>query len=988
MQEKMKIEHAYTNSIDQVLKKLNSNTSEGLSHDEAAKRLLLGKNKIITPQPSVWKLYLAPLFDVLIVVYLIMTAIMLILSIFVEGLVGKVGFWLVLIAFNMGLAIFQQFRAQKKLSSLSDLSPPMTTVIRNGMALEIKAEDLVVGDIVILTLGDKVPADARIVDSSSLQVNEASLTGESDPVSKFEDGSDGMEEGTELSKRKNMVYLGTFIQVGEAKVVVVRTGNDTELGKIATQMSEMQTMEMPLRQKINALGKGLSALMVSFLVVLIIFTAIVRSRSDTPLTFNQFAFDIAQAIINAMAVMPINIPLLTTVVLITGVLNMAQKKVVIKDLTAVETLGRVSVLCSDKTGTMTSSLMTAKLLYVLDEEGKTGNYFGVCQKNGMKLPLYPLNEDDVSDFMESQNIEGDELEQIESASTLGLLLTSAILNNKATIKPKIEDYDRRRQIGWEVNGNPTDAALLMLAKAHGFPENYVKYRYKTTKSYPFNSTVKRMSCIAKDTEEGDEMIFVKGATSVILPLCVDYGDEKVRRRFTNKMKDQIMERVDEFANQGYRVISIAYRSIKNMDEIKSEDMDSERELAESKLSYVGFAVIYDPPRPGVSDAVKDLDNAGIFPIMITGDSPATAATIARQVGVLDPDELVVAGKDIPTLSDEDFFKVSVFARVSPQDKEIIVNRYQARGDVIAMAGDGVNDALAITRADAGVAMGKTGTEVTKDAADIIITDDSYISMVRGIEEGRNLYEKIRIMVFFYIAVNLAEAIIYFTSAFRVDFQILNNWQRVLIFSLVHSIPVFAIIFGPPDKGIMKLKPRASSDILSKPLMMTIAAFAITLATSTLLIYQGYTEWDWTVSAFNQKGIMEYIEFQVPNSNDPANALLPVDIGQAKARTMLLAILYIAESAIVLSIRRMNEPVWKSYKDLNKLVLASIVAAPILFFLMVYIYPIQIGLAVLGINFELILLNFLDLLLVIVAGLLPIAVIEGIKYVYRRKGLQF
>lgn len=979
--EKLNMKNPHNSSISTVLEYTGSDVKLGISEQVASQRLVDGKNKIITPQPSVWKLYLAPLFDTLIVVYLIMTAIMFVLSIFVEGIAGKVTFWLVLISFNMILAIFQQVRAQKKLNSLQDLSPPMSVVLRDGRSTEIKSENLVPGDILLLTMGDKVPADARILESSTLSMNEASLTGESDPVSKFADGSDEIPLDTPLAKRKNMVYLGTFVQVGEAKVVVVNTGNDTELGIIASSMGEMQTMEMPLRTKINFLGKVLSTLMISFLIVFIIFTGIKRSKSGDQFTFDRFAFDLAQGIINAMAVMPINIPLLTTVVLVTGVINMAKSKVVIKDLTAVETLGRVSVLCSDKTGTMTTSMMTSKLVY------DTQVYYAITGNNDMEGKITRIAERDIEKFMLTQWVHDEKNTEIDSSSTLGLLLTSVVLNNNATINRKIE-LDGHRQIGWECHGNPTDAALLILAKTNGFQEKYLRYRYKKRHSYPFNSSVKRMSGIFQDEEEGDMMLFVKGATSVILPLCTNTGDESVDIEFTEPMKKEIIEKVNKFADQGYRVISVAYRSIDSMKKYRDDDIEKERSNLEQYLTYVGFVVIYDPPRMGVADAVNDLDSAGIFPIMITGDSPNTAATIARQVGVLDEDELVVAGKDIPNLSDEDFFRTSVFARVSPQDKEIIVSKYQTRGDVIAMAGDGVNDALAITRADAGVAMGKTGTEITKEAADIIITDDSYVSMVKGVEEGRNLFEKIRMMVYFYIAVNLAEALVYFTTAFNLDFAILNNWQRVYIFAIIHALPPFALIFGPPDKNIMKLKPRASSDILSKKLVITLVLYAVSLASSILLIYFLYYNGVWSLNSTNMGGILDMIQYRDTNSLDPENVLLPEHYAQVKARTMLLSIIYIAESSLILSIRRINSNILNGNRDMNKMIAFFIFAGPLLHFLLMYITPLQRGLNNFGINIELMRLDFVDLLIIFFFGLLPTMIIEGYKYRYRKMELQF
>jgi len=769
------VDRGYEYVLTDLESKLGTNIDSGLTSDQVQDRLdIFGHNQIITPKQSIWKLYLAPLFDTLIVIYLIMTGIMLLLSLFVPGLASKVTFWLIMIAFNMVLAIFQQFRAQKKIEALQQLSPPKAMVIRDGEKEEIEAIHLVPGDVVELSLGDRIPADSRIIESSNLTVNEASLTGESIPVLKMRDGSDSIDIESQISQRKNFLFLGTFVQTGASKIIIVRTGNYTELGKIASAMSEI-SIEIPLRKRVNALGKWLGFVMILFLLILISFTAIERNRNGEEFKRQVFASDLANAIINAMAVLPINIPLLTTVILITGVLNMAKKRVVIKELSVVETLGRCSVLCSDKTGTMTTSRMTVKLLY------DTEHYFSVSLSSNLGNNLYAVKEEQVHEILETQNDPEDEpIQNIVSDSSLDLLMTTAILNNEANIV-SLSSEERDEDKEWEIVGNPTDGALLVLAMTNGLKIDVFKHRYLKERAYPFDSMVKRMSGLFKDTLEDDHMVFCKGATEVILPLCTKIGNEKNLRDFTENEKRDIQEKVDSFANDGYRVISLAYRPIAHLPD--DSDPIKEREIVESELQYIGFSIIYDPPRPGVKKAVEDLDAAGIFPIMITGDSKTTAATIARQVGVLDKDEIVVEGKEASTLEDDQFFKVSVFARVSPEDKEIIVRRYQDRGDVVAMTGDGVNDALAITKSDAGVAMGITGTEVAKEAADIIITDDSYVSLVKGVEEGRNLYEKIRMLIFFYIAVNFAEALIYFSVSFDVDFKILNNWQRVYIIKI-------------------------------------------------------------------------------------------------------------------------------------------------------------------------------------------------------------
>ncbi|MHA2502725.1 MAG: cation-translocating P-type ATPase [Candidatus Kariarchaeaceae archaeon] len=965
------VEHGHAQTLDKVVKHLRTDPEKGISISEAVQRSdAVGPNLIVTPSPSVWQVYLAPLFDTLITVYLIITGIMVFLALFVDEILSKVAFWLVMIAFNFAMAIFQQYRAQKKVQALANLSPPVCKVIRNGEFMELEARELVPGDLVDLALGDRIPADARIVSSSSLTVNEASLTGESVAVKKMADGSEALDHETPIAKHSNMVYLGTFVQTGSGKAIVTKTGNDTELGRIATEMSSMSSVEIPLRTKVNTLGKGLSALMVAFLVILVASTAIRRANSGVDFTFEQFAFDIAQAIINAMSVLPINIPLLTTVVLITGVLNMASKKVVIKELSAVETLGRCSVLCSDKTGTITTGKMTVKMVW------DTNHYYQVLPKEDYRNEIYKIETDNILDNVDKLPEDYEIIEKIEPESALELLMTCAVLNNDADITP-VESEDG--SIDYKIVGNFTDGALLVLSQTNGLQISDIKQRYQQITSYPFDSSLKRMSGLFKDTQEDDFMIFSKGASEVILPLCAKIGDEANVKKMTKKQRTTLLKQASDFADQGYRVISLAYKPADEFEQNGGDDQ--ERERAESDLIFIGFSIIYDPPRPRVYQAVADLDSAGIFPIMITGDSKSTAGTIARQVGILDGDEMVVEGSQAAHLPDEEFFKVSVFARVAPKDKEIIVNRYQERGDIVAMTGDGVNDALAITRSDAGVAMGISGTEVAKEAADIILTDDSYVSLVEGVREGRNLYNKIRIMIFFYIAVNLAEAIMYFTTSFRLDFFLLNNWQRAYIFAVAHAVPVLAIIFGPDDSKVMTLKPRQNDALLTKKLINLVAIFSISTGLILIAAYFMYYGSEALLNPVNSRGITPYLSYftESDNLND---ALLPEDLTQAKARTMLLTIIYLVECLFVFSIIRVNQAVWDIKDELNGDVFVMILSPLVFHFSMMYITPIQLSLFNGGVAFELIPLSFGDLALAFVFAAIPIIAMEAYKYYVR------
>ncbi len=959
--------YGHETPLDDLEKSLHTNLETGLSKEEAKRRLkLFGKNEITTPKPNVWKLYFAPLLDTLITLYLIMTIVMFLLAIFVEGVFTKISIWLFMIALNIILAIYQQFRAQKKIEALLRLSPPRAKIIRDNTEMEIYANELVPGDIILLSTGDKVPADARIIRSNNLTVNESSLTGESVPVEKYNDGNLTVELGEPIAKHKNFLYLGTFIQTGNAIALIVRTGNSTELGKIASAISEMHTLDIPLRNKVNDLGKKLSNIMLVFLAAKITFNLILQIKTGFNL---QIFFDsLVDSILIAMSVVPINIPLLTTIILISGVLNMAKRKVIVKNLATIETLGRCSVLCSDKTGTLTTSKMSVKLLW------DTQQYYGIRFK-GLEYSITPI-DGSMSDFLSNETLNKPPLINIDDGSPLELILTSAVLNNDAILQ--FVNNDAETHADYKVIGDSTDAALLVLGLAQGFRKKEIETRYVKYKDYPFDSKLKRMSGIFRDTLENDYMVFSKGATEVILERCAYIGDEANKKELTDEMRQKIYDEVNYFAENGYRVISLAYRALDDF--VNLQNINRERELIEQDMTYIGFTVIYDPPRPGAREAVKDLDSAGIFPIMITGDSIKTAATIAKQVGILDPDEMVVEGRYASELPDEQFFKVSVFARVSPHDKEVIVSRYQDRGDVVTMTGDGVNDILAITKSDAGVSMGRTGTEVTKEAADLIIVDDSYVSLVRGVYEGRNLFEKIRIMIFFYLAINLAEALMYFSTSFIPNFYLINNWQRVYIFSIVHAFPVLAIIFGPSDKEIMKLKPRNNDAIISKELFFGLILFSFTYLASLITLY--YITYIGIIPVFpgNIGNIIHYFG----KINDPQNA---VNLHQIKARTLLLSVMYLVESFIILSIRRINRPLHKSLGESNIFVWILILIGPIIHLLMQN-QSLQMKLLSMGINVEIMPITFIDSLIIIGFASIPIIIFELYKYIIRSMGKQF
>jgi len=952
---------------------LKTNITTGLQTKEVGKRLSkVGYNVITTVKPPLWKIYLAPFFDTLIAIYLVMTTSLVVLAFWYPDIIGQILFWFGIIIFNMVLAIFQQFRAQKKLEAVQKLSPSMVSVVRNGKLEKVLASEIVPGDVVEVNLGDKIPADCRIIQSNNLSINESSLSGESLPMKKAPDGSITVILDDYIQDNINMLYLGTFVVTGNARALVLRTGNRTEIGKIADQMSTMQTTEIPLRSRVNKLGMKLGAMVIVFLILSITSKMYQRFSQGQEFTTATIAKDLSNSTVVAMSIMPINIPLLTTIVLITGVLHMAKTNVIVKELSVVETLGRTSVLRSDKTGTMTTSKMSVARIWDTEHHyavtiNSEGNQIIAPIEESMRRDATDLEEDLFTDF-----------DIVVPKSPLDIMIHSVMLNNDANLI--IQDLNMQTGgVQWEAMGNPTDSALLRFASMTNVRDEVLKENYIIEAEFPFDSAVKRMTKIFWDRELGTYVIFSKGASEMILERSESIGSED-HRALSEAEKQLIHDDIDYYANLGFRVVSVAYKMEKNLPKNLSEE--KMRDWAEDGLTYLGYVSLLDPPRKGVKEAVRKLDAAGIFPIMITGDAPTTAGTIAAQVGVLDGDEIVIEGKDVGKLTDDEFFKVSVFARVTPQHKQVIVERYQKRGDIVAMTGDGVNDALAITMADAGIAMGMTGTEVAKEAAELIIADDSYVSLVTGIEEGRALYEKIRMIIFFFIAVNIAEGSVYFFTSLFPDLFILNNLQRAYIFSIIHGIPPLVIIIDTISKNTMNLKPRQHDNLINAQLLNAMLFYAGFLAFAFLASYFITLFGIIPVNEVNLSGIQPVI------TTDP-QTLNSISVAQAKARTMFITIAYLSESMLIFSMRRINQDYISSVKEANLKVYFFVLIAPIFHVIMMYATEIQeILFETYSINLELIAFSFSDWLVAIILASLPILVLELYKKRMRNLQVQF
>jgi Ca2+-transporting ATPase len=949
--------------INEVLETLNVDPNTGLSSEEARERLeIYGPNAIPKVKGSFWKVYLAPILNWLINIYLLSSFALLILAALFpsdQNQVAQATFWLSIVAVNCLVAIFQQFRAQKKLEALEKLSAGEARVIREGAETKIPPTDIVPGDLVKLEQGDRIPADARIITESNLSTNEASLTGESVPTDK--DPKLKSAADAALVDQKNMVFFGTYVATGNAKVVATTTGANTEIGKIQGELEQLNTGDIPLRKKVNRLAMflGIAAVILmafSFFWLFIKGTDLVKSLNDS--------------ITQAMAIMPINIPLLTTIVLLTGVLAMARKGVIIRDLSAVESLGRVSVICSDKTGTMTRNQMTVKFCW------DTENLYRITGAGyEPKGEFYRLKDHSI---LEDGSI-GDEIlvTDVFGWKTLYRLVTcGGIDNDSEIIRKEIPDQG----VIWVPLGDPTDAALLTLFRKSKLDEEKLRKKYEVVKEYPFESDLKRMAKVCKDGKK--YISFVKGATEVLLPRCILVDKGKKPVKLDADAITDIRKHTDGFASKGYRVISLAYKNMDNLPE-----GDTARDDVETDLIYLGFVCIVDPPRDGVKEAVNACHSASISVVMITGDASATAKTIANDLNILQSNSKVHEGGNIQSITDEDFPNTHVYARVNPEHKQVIVERYQAQKKVVAMTGDGVNDALALAMSDAGIAMGITGTDVAKEAADLVITDDSFASIVTGVHQGRGLFSKIRMMIFFYVAINLMESILFFGAFIVVPLlgfstppllPLLSNWQSLYLVATTHSFPGLALVFDKTSPRAMEEKPRDSEEIITRGLAAYMAINVGLMLLGAAILY--YISLTGIIPVFNENLTGFYGDTFIRNGDvQPITA--------AKAAVMVLSYILITESMLSLSIRRINLPLNESLKEPGTNIFTALIGL-ICFahILLMYVPIVQDILGNLNLDFFFMPLTILDWVICILFSLPAILGMEIYKRRLKHKGI--
>ena len=785
----------YQQSVDEVVKYSETDLKIGLSAPEVKKRLdKVGLNRLEEKKGRTpWDMFVGQFKNVLVLILLIAALVS-----FILGEVSDAIVIAIILILNATLGVVQEYKAEKSLAALKKMVAPAALVIRDGRHTRIEAAQLVPGDVVLLESGDRIPADLRLYRATNLKIQEAVLTGESVPVEKKSELID--KENVSLGDRNNLAFMGTAVISGRGRGIVVATGMETEMGQIAGMLEEQKQEDTPLQKQLNQVGKKLG-LIILIVVGLVVLLGYLRGIPF----FEMFLTGISLAV----AAVPEGLPAVVTVVLALGVQKMTKKHVIVRRLPAVETLGATTVICSDKTGTLTQNQMTVRKLVLpgknIEVEGEGYQPIGKFYQTGQEI-------------------------QPQIDPDLSLLLKGAVLCNNAELQ-KNNDNEQ-----WEIIGDPTEGALVVTAAKAGYDKEKLEEDYPRVNEFPFDSDRKQMSTIHQ-TNGGNHIIFVKGAPDQVISYCKYYQKNGIIEEMGESIRNKVLSQNRELAQEALRVLAIAYRFVdkENLDEIK-EIKDAEKELI-----FIGLMAMIDPPRKEAIESVKTCLRAGIHPIMITGDYSLTAKAIATEIGIYHSGDRIIAGDDLEKMSqselEEAVENTTIFARVSPRHKRRIVRALQKRNQVVAMTGDGVNDAPALKESDIGVAMGIAGTDVTKEAAEMILTDDNFASIVGAVEEGRKIYENIKKFIHYLISCNLGE-IIAIAGAILIGLPSPLIPIQILWVNLVtDGLPALALGLDPTEEDIMRRSPRdPNAGIFSGKMGFNIFSQGIFIGLITLVAF--------------------------------------------------------------------------------------------------------------------------------------------------------
>ena len=807
----------YQKTTAQVLDALNTDAHRGLSQAEAESRLKkYGKNEVAVERPIPgWKKFLSQFQNILVILLLIATAISAALWLYEResALPYEAMAIFSVVLLNAVMGYIQEARAEEAVAALQRMSAAQAHVIRDGVRKNIPSTDLVSGDILIIEEGDTIPADARLIHSVALQTAEAALTGESLPVAK---DTLPISEEAGLGDRHNMLFSGTAATYGRGKAVVVATGMETQLGRIAGMLQATPTEVTPLQKELARVGKMLGIIVVVIALVMIATIILVEDVHGFGALFDVLILGVALAV----AAVPEGLPAIVTAVLSMGVQRMAKKNAIIRHLAAVETLGSANVIASDKTGTLTKNEMTVRVIVTASGRinlGGTGYQpEGEVNRNG------------------GGPVDGALQTELERALAVADRANNSVLQ---------ESNGK-----WTILGDPTEGALVVAARKAGLNNQTLKERFERIAEVPFSSERKLMSTVHRDADRQERLlVFTKGAPDVLLSRCSQELLGQETRPMTAERRGEILQTNEMLAGEALRTLGVAYRSLPS----NAFEAEGAGEELEQDLVFAGLIGMIDPPRSEAKEAVARAKAAGIRPIMITGDHPATAAVIARELGIIS-DGRVITGAEMEKIQDKNAQvqtaqQVSVYARVNPEHKLRIVKALQRHGDIVAMTGDGVNDAPALKTADIGVAMGIIGTDVSKQAADMILADDNFATIVAAVEEGRGIFSNIRKFLRYLLSSNIGEVMTMFFGVVFAEVIGLPTVEGVVILPILATqilwvnlvtdgAPALALGVDPADTGIMQERPRPRSEsVITRAMWKGIVFVGIIVAVGTLLV---------------------------------------------------------------------------------------------------------------------------------------------------------
>lgn len=916
----------YNLNVAEVTKSFDSK-AEGLTADEAKKRLAqYGPNELREEKKkiSVWALVAEQFKSTLIIILMAAVVISVGLGIvsyepgtgLPEEITDAIVIFAIVIA-CVALGVIEGYRSEKAMEALKKMAALTATVIRGGADLEIPARDVVPGDIVVLTTGDRIPADLRLIEAFNLRTDEASLTGESTPVEKVTQVIEGAEVA--IGDRKNMVYSGTTVTYGRGKGIAVATGMQTEFGRIATMLQEVEEGKTPLEKNLDRVGRwlGYACLgVVAIVVGLVLVRTLISSGAITgDVILQMFIWGVSLAV----AAVPEALAAVVVVSLSLGVRRMVKRHALIRRLSAVETLGCTTVICSDKTGTLTQDQMTVRQIYV---GGRLINVTGVGYEPKGQFQL-----------------NGKALDVSQDTAVQTLMRINTLCNDARLVS--VDGV-------WDIKGDPTEGALVVVSAKAGLLQEEANDKFPRIDEIPFSSETKRMTTV-HNTPEGT-LAYSKGAPEIILDSCSYILTDGKEEPLIERDKAQVLDTARQMASQALRVLGMAYR--------RFPEMPSCREDSEKGMVFVGLAGMIDPPREEAKEAIRLCDKAGIKSVMITGDHKLTAMAVAKELGILKKG-ISLTGAELDKLTDEEFENsvedIEVYARVSPAHKLRVIEAFDKKGEIVAMTGDGVNDAPALKKADIGVAMGITGTDVSKEAAAMVLTDDNFASIVAAVEEGRGIFQNIKKYLIFLLSCNVGEVLVMFVAGVMGMPLPLLAIHLLWVNLTTDGLPALALSVDPSDPDIMEQPPRdPKSSIFSKNMLITIGAIGVAMAATMIPMFI------WKVTS------------EGGSWRDPYNPLIP------EAQTMVLCTMVLFELFTVLACRSEIHSFFKLGPLGNKWLIYANITSLALLMGVLYIPALNGPFHVVHMGAE-------DWIWIAPVSLSGFVVVEMVKLVYRRIG---